>query len=1163
MTIPQLAAPRAATPRAAAVASLSIIACLALAQPTADSGLTPPANGPVDVAPTRHLLTGATVHVAPGRTLEDAGVLFDSGRIVAAEPGLAADAGAQVHDTSGLHVYAAFIEPWAEVEMPKVDPASPGAHWSERMTPQRDVLTGPGMDESDAERLRKLGFGAALIVPEGGILAGRGAVVSIAEPFGHASSGRPPVYAGDTVLATDFERAGWGSRSHPTSHMGVVSMMRQALLDAPEHAEGALAYLDTDARPIWWHVADESEALLADNILSEFGIDNAVLVGSGTEFRRLDSIVAADRPIVVPLRFPAKPDVATVGHADAVSLEAMMAWEQAPTNPRRLLDAGLTIALTSSDLPRGAKFHDNLRRAVADGGLEPGDALAMLTTTPAELLGVADDLGTIEPGKVASLAVFDRPFTEDGAKLLDVWIDGRRHTISRPDENETLAGSWSLVVGPENAPFFTMPFRVEGKKVIIEHEGEDHDARSVSLSAPSISFLVDDLDNSEGGGSYIMTGTLQTDATRTGDRILGTGIAPDGAPFQWAATRDSAADPSRFNGTWNALLSGQFELDFKVAKGPEVTVIERVANADDIEQTAESASMNADGSLTFTFDHAPFGDPGIFTVTLDAPTNTALAGRGNTSSGSAFTLTASKAPKARDDAAIPADLGGFPFGPYAVTETPPASPMLITGATLWTSGPDGVVEDGFIFVNNGKVVFVGRAAPDGSVSYAVPEGTQRIDATGMHITPGLIDAHSHTGLFRLGVNEAGQAVTAECRILDSLDPTFINWYRQLAGGVTTAMLLHGSANPIGGQSQTVKVRWGATNPADFVFEGAKPGIKFALGENVKQSNWGSEFNSRYPQTRMGVETIMRDRFHAAQRYLDNGRKTDAGRTDLELEALAEILAGERLIHCHSYRQDEILMLCRIAEDFGFKIGTFQHGLETYKVAETVKQHAYGASIFSDWWAFKVEVQDAIPYAGPINHEAGLLTSFNSDSDELARRMNLEAAKALKYARESGIAMTPQEALNFVTINPAIQLGIDERVGSIEPGKDADLVLWNASPLSTMSRPEHVFIEGIERFSTAQDAAHRERIRAERERLIQKILGAPDRAEDTADEADPSAGDPGIDGDEPERDRSHGLMARHFASEIRRHAEISGMPGAMLPGDCGCMILHAFDAELDR
>ena len=1075
MTIPQPAAPRAATPRAAAGASLSIIACLALAQPTADSGLTPPANGPVDVAPTRHLLSGATVHVAPGRTLEDAGVLFDSGRIVAAEPGLAADAGAQVHDASGLHVYAAFIEPWAEVEMPKVDPASPGAHWSERMTPQRDVLTGPGMEEGDAERLRKLGFGAALIVPEGGILAGRGAVVSIAEPFGHASSGRPPVYAGDTVLATDFERAGWGSRSHPTSHMGVVSMMRQALLDAPEHAEGALAYLDTDARPIWWHVADESEALLADNILSEFGIDNGVLVGSGTEFRRLDSIVAAERPIVVPLRFPAKPDVSTVGHADAVSLEAMMAWEQAPTNPRRLLDAGLTIALTSSDLPRGAKFHDNLRRAVAAGGLEPHAALAMLTTTPAELLGVADDLGTIEPGKVASLAVFDRPFTEDGAKLLDVWIDGRRHTISRPDENETLAGSWSLVVGPENAPFFTMPFRVEGKKVIIEHEGEDHDARSVSLSAPSISFLVDDLDNSEGGGSYIMTGTLQTDATRTGDRILGTGIAPDGAPFQWAATRTADAD----TGT-------------------------------DVDSETTDAADQAEAT-----------------------------------------------------AAIPADLGGFPFGPYAVTESPRANPMLITGATIWTSGPDGVVEDGFIFVNNGKVVFVGRAAPDGSVSYAVPEGTQRIDATGMHITPGLIDAHSHTGLFRLGVNEAGQAVTAECRILDSLDPTFINWYRQLAGGVTTAMLLHGSANPIGGQSQTVKVRWGATNPADFVFEGAKPGIKFALGENVKQSNWGSEFNSRYPQTRMGVETIMRDRFHAAQRYLDNGRKTDAGRTDLELEALAEILAGERLIHCHSYRQDEILMLCRIAEDFGFKIGTFQHGLETYKVAETVKQHAYGASIFSDWWAFKVEVQDAIPYAGPINHEAGLLTSFNSDSDELARRMNLEAAKALKYARESGIAMTPQQALNFVTINPAIQLGIDERVGSIEPGKDADLVLWNASPLSTMSRPEHVFIEGIERFSTAQDAAHRERIRAERERLIQKILGAPDRAEDTADEADPSAGDPGIDGDEPERDRSRGLMARHFASEIRRHAEISGMPGAMLPGDCGCMILHAFDAELDR
>lgn len=1066
MTNPQPAPSRAARPRAAAIASLAALACLALAQPTADSGLTPPANGPVDVGPTMRLLAGATIHTAPGTMLEDAGVLFDRGRIVAVGNGIDAPAGAEVHDASGLHVYAAFIEPWAEVETPDIDPASPGAHWSERVTPQRDVLDGAGLGD-DAERLRKLGFGAAAIVPEGGIFAGRGAVVSTAEPFNHASAGRPPVYRADAMTAMDFERAGWGSRSYPTSHMGIVSTVRQAMYDAAHLGEngegGALGYLDPDARPLWWDVADESEALLADRVLSEFGINNAVLLGSGVEFRRLDAIADAGRPIVVPLRFPAKPDVGSVGHAEAVSLETMMAWEQAPTNPRRLLEEGLTVALTSSDLPRGAKFHANLRRAVDEGGLEPSDALAMLTTTPAELLGVTDHLGTIERGKVASLAVFDRPFHEDGAELLDLWIDGRRHVITTPDRNAELAGSWTLNVGPAGSAVFTMPFRVEGKKVIIEHEGEDHTARGVSLDHPSIAFLVDDLDNSEGGGAYVMTGTIQHDG-----RLIGTGLAPDGETFQWTANRTAADD-----------------------------------DAADDEATDETDTND-----------------------------------------------------------IPEDFGGYPFGPYAVAETPAVRPMLITNATIWTSGPEGVIENGFVFVNNGKIVFVGRSNPDGSISYTVPDGTQRVDAAGKHITPGLIDAHSHTGLFRLGVNEAGQAVTAECRIADSLDPTFINWYRQLAGGVTTAMLLHGSANPIGGQSQTVKVRWGETTVDAFLFEGAKPGIKFALGENVKQSNSGSDFTTRYPQTRMGVESIMRDRFHAAKRYLDNGRKTDAGRKDLELEALAEILAGERMIHCHSYRQDEILMLCRIAEDFGFKIGTFQHGLETYKVAETVKQHALGASIFSDWWAFKVEVQDAIPYAGPINHEAGLLTSFNSDSDELARRMNLEAAKALKYARESGIAMTPQEALNFVTINPAIQLGIDTRVGSIEPGKDADIVVWSGDPLSTFTKAEHVFIEGRERFSLDQDAAHRERIRAERERLIQKILGAPDRGEDNAADADqPNPDDPGIDGDETQRGR--GFMARQMTGQLRRHAEISGMPGAMLPGDCGCMILNAFDAELDR
>ncbi|MEM7519160.1 MAG: amidohydrolase family protein, partial [Planctomycetota bacterium] len=340
----------------------------------------------------------------------------------------------------------------------------------------------------------------------------------------------------------------------------------------------------------------------------------------------------------------------------------------------------------------------------------------------------------------------------------------------------------------------------------------------------------------------------------------------------------------------------------------------------------------------------------------------------------------------------------------------------------------------------------------------------------------------------------------------------------------------------------MKFRWGSQNPTDMFLEGKKSGIKFALGENVKQSR-GQWPTSRYPRSRMGVEAIIRDRFIAAQEYAADPN----ARRDLELEALAEILAGERLVHCHSYRQDEILMLCRVAEDFGFKIGSFQHGLEVYKVAEAVKEHALGASIFSDWWVFKIEVGDAIPFAGPLQTEAGVLTSFNSDSDNLARRMNIEAAKAVKYSRKDANGdpiITPAEALKFVTINPAIQLGIDNRVGSLEQGKDADFVVWSGDPLSTLSVPEHVFIDGREYFSLEQDRAHRERNTAERKRIIQKILANPKKKEAEKDD-----GEEGDASDAPSARES--ILARYY---LRRLDNDGLHPGDMKPGECGCMVL---------
>ncbi len=419
------------------------------------------------------------------------------------------------------------------------------------------------------------------------------------------------------------------------------------------------------------------------------------------------------------------------------------------------------------------------------------------------------------------------------------------------------------------------------------------------------------------------------------------------------------------------------------------------------------------------------------------------------------------------------------FGRRALPEQP--ENILVQGGYVWTSGPLGNMENTDVLYTKGKVSKIGK-------NLAAPKGAWIIDAKGKHLTAGLIDCHSHTAISE-GVNEAGQAVSAEVRIGDVVDASSVAIYRELAGGLTVANLLHGSANPIGGQNQVVKLRWGVL-PDEMKFEGAPEGIKFALGENVKQSNWGDQYTTRYPQTRMGVEQIIRDEFRAAQDYekkMDEAKKNPnliPPRRDLELDAIVEILKGTRLLHSHSYRQDEMLMLLRVADDFGFKVATFQHGLEGYKIADAIAQHGAGVSTFSDWWAYKYEVIDAIPYNGALMHDVGVVVSYNSDSDELARRLNTEAAKAVKYG-----GISEEEALKFVTINPAKQLRIDNRVGSIEIGKDADFVVWSGSPLSTYSMCEQTWIDGRKYFDREEDRAMNAEIQKERAELIQKILKA--------------------------------------------------------------------------
>lgn len=483
-----------------------------------------------------------------------------------------------------------------------------------------------------------------------------------------------------------------------------------------------------------------------------------------------------------------------------------------------------------------------------------------------------------------------------------------------------------------------------------------------------------------------------------------------------------------------------------------------------------------------------------------------LVGTGELPDGTALRWTAKRtAPPRAEPAREPkigaeektlATTGSYPAGAFGRKAQPAqADWLLFKNATVWTSGPTGIIDGGDVLVSHGRIEQVGK-------NLTAPTGTLVVDATGRHITPGLIDCHSHTAISR-GVNEGASSVTVEVRIGDVIDPTDIAIYRELAGGTTTVNVLHGSANAMGGQNQVIKLRWGA-GAEEMKFAGAKPGVKFALGENVVRAS-ATGPRTRYPMSRMGVPEIMLDTFNRARDYeriwadYRAGRASLPPRRDLRLEAALEILNGERLIHIHSYRQDEVLAFIRLSEQLHLPVATFQHILEGYKVASEIARLGAGGSTFSDWWAYKYEVIDGIPYNGVLMHDAGVTVSYNSDSGELARRLNTEAAKAVKYG-----GLSPAEALKFVTINPAKQLRIDGRVGSLEPGKDADFVVWNGNPLSTMSRPDQTWVDGRRYFDREEDRQMRVTAAAERGALLQKALS--ERQKLLARGGDADAGD---------------------------------------------------------
>lgn len=478
---------------------------------------------------------------------------------------------------------------------------------------------------------------------------------------------------------------------------------------------------------------------------------------------------------------------------------------------------------------------------------------------------------------------------------------------------------------------------------------------------------------------------------------------------------------------------------------------------------------------------------------------TEWTGTGTDSLGNSLTWTATfvKAAEVKPDTTKkkdPPSVGKvtYPFLPFGWDEgqQPKQETILIKNATIWTNEKDGVLQNSDILLKGGKIAAIGKNLSD--------PAARVIDATGKHVSPGVIDEHSH--IAAASINEGAQSVTSEVRIADNLNPDDINIYRQLSGGVTSSHILHGSANVIGGQTQLIKLRWGA-NDDDLKFKTWDGQIKFALGENVKRSNFNIQGgNNRYPDTRMGVEQVLVDAFTRAKDYQKAWKDYNAAkdkltkekkpttslvapRRDLELDALVEILEKKRFITCHSYVQSEINSAMEVATRMGYTVNTFTHILEGYKVADKMKAHGSNASTFSDWWAYKMEVQDAIPYNAAIMHNVGLNVAINSDDAEMARRLNQEAGKIVKYG-----GVSEEDALKMVTLNPAKMLHVDDRIGSLKVGKDADIVVWTDNPISIYAKSLYTIVDGTIYFDRQKDEQMQKQIDAERLRLVKKMNG---------------------------------------------------------------------------
>lgn len=962
-------------------------------------------------------ITNAKVVTEPGAEPVATTIVVRNSKIVAMGKDAQIPPEADVVDLEGKFIYPGFIDSYGEVSFDASNQRPPASYWNSNIRSDFSVSSAIKSSDLAANDYRKQGFVARLIAPQDGILRGQSAIYSLDEGDVQYRQLRDGfALAGQLTLNRRGPRG-----SYPNSPMGAVALARQAFYDAGWYRDAQKAsekdaslllpetnitldamkpYLEGDL-PVMLETSDEQFATRADIFAREFGLD-LIVIGSGREYRRLDDIAAMKRTFVVPVNFPKAPNVATPEAASSTTLLSLMHWDHAPENLARLSEKDVEILLTAHRLDSVSQFLKNLSTAV-ERGFDADAALAAMTTVPAKRLGIADQLGTIESGKLASFVVTSKPLFEKGSDVVETWVNGKRYEHENPAP-EQLAADWKIEIqSPPKDASSVILMNLTGPKNM---KGTIRPAETTPKFKEKVELKSLKYEEGRIVGQFI--------ADKFGPR----GVATLSITFQ--EDEDSMLGTLRWpDGTVSTVTM--------TASGMEEEKEEKKEEADDKEDEKKDEDQKDD-----------------------------------------------KKPQ------LASFLVQYPLGSFGMV-TPPADAGLVAfkGATIWTCGEQGILENATVLIEDGKIKAVGT-------DLEVPDDATVVDASGLHISPGLIDCHSHIATDG-GINESGQAITAEVRIGDFIDADDIDIYWQLAGGLTSSNILHGSANPIGGQNQVIKMRWGLS-AEQLKFQGAPQGIKFALGENVKQSNWGDDYTSRYPQTRMGVEQIFRDEFREAQEYraaqkaYAQSKQGLPPRKDLELEAVAEILEGSRWVHCHSYRQDEILALIRVLDQFDVQIGSFQHILEGYKVADAMAKHGATGSSFSDWWAYKFEVKDSIPYNGAIMHNQGIVVSFNSDDGEMGRRMNQEAAKAVKYGNVS-----PEEALKFVTLNAAIQLRIEDRVGSIEVGKDADLAIWNASPLSNFAVCQQTWIDGRKYFDREDAEAGKAKFADMKNTLIQKIL----------------------------------------------------------------------------